>query len=205
MTDPSKRLIVVVLDRSGSMQSVKTDTEGGLRAFLDAQKEAPGETLVTLRQFDHKHDTVFENVPLGDVPAFELVPRGMTALHDAVGSTINAVGEHLASMDEGDRPGEVIVVILTDGQENASQEFTSNQVKQMITEQQDKWNWVFVFLGADQDAVAAGGRLGVRAETAMAYGSAHTSEAMTSAGRAVARGSRTGDYGFTDDERDASA
>lgn len=204
MTDQNKRLIVVVLDRSGSMQSVKTDTEGGLRAFLDAQKEAPGETLVTLRQFDTYHDTVFENVPLEEVPPFELVPRGGTALLDAVGSSIATVGEHLASLPEDDRPGEVVIVILTDGDENSSKDWILDQVKASITRQETEYGWKFFFLGADQDAFAVAGGMGIGLHTSMSYGSAHTSEAMASAGEAVARGTRTGDYGFTEDERSRS-
>lgn len=204
VTDTSRRLVVVVLDRSGSMFDVKEDTEGGLRAFLEAQKEAPGLTLVTLRQFDTEHDTVFENVPLAEVPAFELRPRGGTALLDAVGSTIAAVGEQLAGLEEADRPGEVVVVILTDGHENSSAEWTLDQVKASITRQQDERGWQFFFLGADQDAFAAGGRMGISRDTSLSYGGEHTSEALHSAGRAAARGSRTGDYGFTQDERTRS-
>jgi hypothetical protein len=204
MTDQNKRLIVIVLDRSGSMQTVKEDTEGGLRAFLDTQKEAPGDTLVTLRQFDHHHDTVYENMPLEAVPAYELIPRGMTALRDAVGSTVAEIGQHLESLPENDRPGEVVVVILTDGHDTASKEYTGEQVSQMINHQRERYGWEFLFLGADQDAIAAGGRMGIRAETSLAYGSAHTSVAMASAGKAVARGRRTGHYGFTEDERTRS-
>ncbi|NED52566.1 VWA domain-containing protein, partial [Micromonospora aurantiaca] len=75
---------------------------------LDTQKEAPGRTLVTLRQFDNEHETVFERVPLADVPGFKLIPRGMTALLDAIGSTIAAVNEYVDGLDEADRPGEVV-------------------------------------------------------------------------------------------------
>lgn len=201
MTDTRRRLIVIVIDRSGSMQTVKSDTEGGLRAFLAEQENVPGETLVTLRQFDTVHDTVFENVPLADVPPFELKPRGATALLDAVGSTIATVAEQIDDMDAADRPGEVVVVILTDGHENSSKEYRLDQVKKLITRQQEDRGWLFFFLGANQDAFAAAGGMGIGAGMSLSYSSANTQDSMTSAGAAVARGSRTGDYTFTAEER----
>ncbi|MCX4750967.1 VWA domain-containing protein [Kitasatospora sp. NBC_01287] len=205
MTNPDRRHIAIVLDRSGSMQTVKTDTEGGLRAFLAAQADAPGDTTVSLYQFDTSYDTVYENAPLADVPHFTLVPRGGTALLDAVGRTITTVGAQLAALPAGDRPGEVIVVILTDGEENSSREFNLHHVKRLITEQQGTYGWQFVFLGADQDAFAAAGGMGIRADTTLSYSGEHTHRSMTNAGRMVARGTQTGLYGFTQDERDETS
>lgn len=204
MTDPNARHIAVILDRSGSMQSVKTDTEGGLAAFLEAQHEAPGETTVSLYQFDDKYEAVYENKPLADVPPFMLRPRGATALLDAVGRTINTLGEQLAAMDEDARPGEVIVVILTDGHENASREYTKTAVKKLITQQQDAYGWKFVFLGADQDAFAAGASMGIARATTLSYSGTRTGASLTNAGRMVARGTASGLYAFSDDERDDS-
>lgn len=195
------RLVTIVLDRSGSMMATRTDAEGGLRAFLDTQKEAPGRTLVTLRQFDNLHETVFERVPLADVPAFKLVPRGMTALLDAIGSTIASVNEYVDGLPEEDRPAEVVFVIVTDGHENCSKEWTLDQVKQAITAEQDKGRAV-LFLAADQDAITAGTSMGVAANSSLSYGGTRTKAAMTSAGHMVTRGSKSGSYAFTDDERD---
>lgn len=205
MTNPDLRHIAIILDRSGSMITVKDDTEGGLRAFLETQHEAPGQTTVSLYQFDDKYEAVYERTPLADIPAFTLRPRGATALLDAVGRTITTLGEHLADTQEADRPGEVIVVILTDGHENASAEYTKTAVKNLITRQQDSYGWKFVFLGADQDAFAAAGGIGIRADSTLSYTSANTRASMTSAGHMVARGTKTGLYAFTDDERDDSA
>lgn len=202
MTNPDLRHIAIVLDRSGSMQSVKSDTEGGLRAFLAAQSDAPGETTVSLYQFDTEYEPVYENKPLAEVPDYVLVPRGGTALLDAVGRTISGVGAQLAAQPEGDRPAEVIVVILTDGEENQSREFGLAAVKKMITEQQDTYGWKFVFLGADQDAFAAAGGMGIARGTTLSYTSVNTTDSMTSAGRMVARGTVSGLYAFTDAERD---
>lgn len=205
MTNPNRRLIAIVLDRSGSMQSVKTDTEGGLKAFLAEQADAPGDTTVSLYQFDTEYEPVYENKALADVPDFTLAPRGGTALLDAVGRTITAVGAQLAAEPEGERPAEVVVVILTDGEENSSREFTGTTVKKMINEQQDVYGWKFVFLGADQDAFAAAGGMGIRAATTLSYASAHTTDSMSAAGRMVARGTASGLYAFTDDERDQTS
>lgn len=205
MPNPNSRFVVVILDRSGSMQSVKADTEGGLAAFLETQHEAPGNTTVSLYQFDNAYDVVYENVPLADVPAFTLEPRGMTALLDAVGRTITTVREQLAGLPEADRPGEVVMVIVTDGEENASVEYSPEGVRGLITEQQDKHGWTFVFLGADQDAFAAAAEIGIRSATTLSYGSKRTQESLTNAGRMVSRGSRTGTYGFTKDERDETS
>lgn len=205
MTNPDLRHIAVILDRSGSMQDVKTDTEGGLTAFLEAQHDAPGQTTVSLYQFDDKYEAVYERTPLDQVPPFTLRPRGATALLDAIGRTITTLGEHLADTQEADRPGEVIVVILTDGHENASAEYTKSRVKTLIGEQQDTYGWKFVFLGADQDAFTAAGGIGIRAESTLSYSGTRTKASLTNAGRMVARGTRTGLHAFTDDERDETA
>jgi len=205
MPNPNRRLIAVVLDRSGSMHSVKADTEGGLRAFLAAQHEAPGETTVSLYQFDTHYEAVYENTPLAEVPAFELHPRGGTALLDAIGYTVGGVGEQLAAMDEDDRPGEVVLVILTDGQENSSREYTLARVKELLTAKQADDGWVVVFLGADQDAFTVGAGMGVAAGTTLSYSGRRTAETWTTSGEMVARGSKTGRYGFTDGERDATS
>jgi uncharacterized protein YegL len=205
MPNPARRHIAIVLDRSGSMITVRADTEGGLTAFLDAQTEAPGETTVSLYQFDDRYDAVYENRALADVPAYRLVPRGTTALFDAVGRTINTVGEQLAAKPDDERPGEVIVVILTDGHENDSREFTQAQVKSAITHQQDQYGWQFVFLGADQDAFEAGGGMGIRSDSTLSYSGEHTKQSMTNAGRMVARGTESGLYAFTEGERDETS
>jgi hypothetical protein len=205
MTNPDRRHIAIILDRSGSMQTVKTDTEGGLRAFLATQAEAPGDTTVSLYQFDDQYEAVYENKALADVPDFVLHPRNMTALLDAIGRTVNAVGAQLAAMYEPERPGEVVVVILTDGCENASHEFTLPMVKELIARQQDSYGWQFVFLGADQDAFAAAAGIGIRAGTTLSYASANTTDSMTKAGQMVARGTASGLYAFTDHERDQTS
>ena len=121
--------ITLVVDRSGSMQEIRSDAEGGVNAFVEKQAEEPGEALLTLVQFDTEYDFVHKGVPIDKVPKYELHPRGATALLDAVGRAINETGERLAKMAEPDRPGLVIVVIMTDGLENSSREFTKSKSK----------------------------------------------------------------------------
>ena len=158
--------IVIVLDRSGSMSSCKTDAEGGLNSFIEQQKKQPGRALFTLIQFDTEYEFVHRAKPIGEVPHCPLVPRGMTALLDAVGRGIAETGDRLSKMDEKDRPGLVVFVIITDGYENSSKEFTKERIKAMIQHQQDVYKWQFTFLGANQDAFAEAGGLGIKGAAA---------------------------------------
>jgi hypothetical protein len=153
--------ITLVVDRSGSMLSIREDAEGGINSFVSGQAKQPGQASFTLVQFDTEYEFVHRGVPISEVPAYQLVPRGSTALLDAVGRAINESGSRLAAMKEADRPGLVVFVVVTDGQENSSREFTKARIKEMIEHQQTHYNWQFTFLGANQDAFAEGGALGV--------------------------------------------
>ena len=123
MTRSDLTHLYFLLDRSGSMQSIKSDIEGGFAAFVDEQRKAPGECLANLSQFDDVYEVVYADRPLADVPPLDLQPRNMTALHDAMGRLITDAGAKLAAIPEDERPGTVIVAIMTDGLENASQEW----------------------------------------------------------------------------------
>lgn len=164
--------ITVVLDRSGSMASIAGDVIGGLNTFIRAQAQVEGEACFTLVQFDDKYEVVHAHVPVQDVPPLTdqtYVPRGSTALLDAIGRTIVATGARLAMMAEADRPQVVVFAVQTDGLENASHEFTRQQVFDMIRHQEANYAWQFVFLAADQDAIAEGGRMGFAAARALDY------------------------------------
>lgn len=167
-----KAAIVCVIDRSGSMASIAKEAIGGFNAFLEAQKNVPGEATLTYVQFDNKYEMVHDGVPLEQVPALDsktFVPRGMTALLDAVGRTIDDVGRRLAAQPEGERPDKVIVCILTDGQENASSDYSKGRVREMIEHQRSKYGWEFIFLGANQDAFAEGSALGIQRQDIQAF------------------------------------
>lgn len=172
MTNPDLTLIAVLLDRSGSMQSIKSDTEGGFAAYMEQQREVPKRIEVTLAQFDTDYELVYANRPLAQVPPLLLEPRGMTALYDAVGRLITDIGAELADRAEQDRPGTVIVVVLTDGHENSSREWSHAAVKSLITQQQDVWKWNFLFLGANMDAVAIGTEMGFSPKQSITYAAA---------------------------------
>jgi hypothetical protein len=124
----------------------------------------PGDALVTLVLFDDKYEVPYRNKPINEVPLLTdktFVPRGSTALLDAIGRTINHVGTILDSLVEDERPEHVIVVILTDGEENASHEFTNEQIKEMITHQTDVYNWQFIYIAANVDAFATAAQYGI--------------------------------------------
>lgn len=149
--------IVCVLDRSGSMASLTNDAIGGFNSFLDEQKKLPGDARLSLILFDHEYIVQADNAPIQQVEpltAQTYVPRGSTALLDAIGRAITNVGERLTKTSERDRPSKVIVVILTDGEENASHEYTKQRIADMIKHQQEQYNWRFVYLGVAVDAFA---------------------------------------------------
>lgn len=169
MTDSTKTLIAALLDRSGSMQGIADDMRGGFDAYIDAERGQPGTTQVTLAQFDDSYEVVYRNAPIATVPPLDLQPRGSTALLDAIGRFVTEVGAGLAALPEAERPGEVTVLVLTDGHENASVEWTKDAVKQLISQQESVYGWDFVFLGANMDAVDVGADLGFAAGKSLTY------------------------------------
>ena len=151
--------IVCILDRSGSMGMIMDDAIGGVNTFLEDQKEQDGDANITMVLFDNQVETVHNNVSVNDVPEVTkslYYPRNTTALNDAIGMTVTSVGERLAKTDESERPEKVIVAVLTDGMENASREYSNAQIQEMISHQEDKYNWQFIYLAANQDAFAVG-------------------------------------------------
>jgi uncharacterized protein YegL len=194
--------ITMILDRSGSMMSIKEDTEGGFNAFIEEQRGVPGEARVSLVQFDDEYEEVYSSVLVGSVPPVELQPRGSTALLDAVGKTVVATGERLAGMDEEDRPGHVVVVILTDGRENASREWSREKVSGLLQEQQERYAWTFVFLGSNQDAIKTGAGMGVPADYAVTYTGDAVAAAMNSTSHLVTNVRSGGEGGYTQQDRD---
>ena len=164
--------IAFVLDRSGSMNPITADAIGGFNTFLLAQQALSGQARLTLVLFDHEYLVAHNNVDIHAVPPLDnktYVPRGMTALLDAVGRTIDDMGVRLAGTPEEDRPAKVIVAILTDGQENASRDYTFAKVSAMIKHQQEKYSWEFIFLAANQDAIAAAGAISIQPKDAIAF------------------------------------
>jgi|GEM_PF-23342 len=164
--------IIFLLDRSGSMSGLESDAIGGYNSFLATQKIVEGKAQVTTVLFDDKYDLLHDGVDIENVKAItekEYFARGSTALLDAIGKTIINVGIRLSNTVESERPSKVIFVITTDGQENASREFSYKKIHEMISEQQDKYSWEFIFLGANIDAAKEAESLGIKASRASNY------------------------------------
>ncbi len=154
--------LILIVDRSGSMSTRQKDAEGGIKEFIRSQKEQPGECSFTLVEFDDQYNFVHKGKNIQEIKNdYKLVPRGSTALLDAVGNTLVQIGKRLSDMQECDRPGLVMVVIVTDGEENSSKEFTKNQIQEMIKHQQDVYSWQFTFLGASDSAFTEAGSMGI--------------------------------------------
>jgi len=180
--------ITLVVDRSGSMAARQSDAQGGINTFIKDQKKADGEAALTLVQFDTDYEVVMDGVPIEEVGKYQLMPRGATALLDAVGKAITVTQERIRAMAKTDRPGLVVFVIVTDGEENSSREWDRPRVKALIEKRTAK-GWQFVFLGASPEAFAEAGRMGVSVATAAVldaanYGVAYTA---TSANLSAAR------------------
>lgn len=178
MTRADLTHLYFLLDRSGSMQSIKSDTEGGFAAFIAEQRAAAGQCRVTLAQFDNAYEVVFSGVPVEEVPALDLQPRGSTALLDAMGRLVTSAGAELAAMQEDERPGTVIVAVMTDGHENASEEWTHPAIKALVEQQTTDYAWQFLYMGADQDAIEVGASLGVAADASVTYGRGRSQDVL---------------------------
>jgi uncharacterized protein YegL len=169
--------IAYILDRSGSMQPLAGDAIGGFNAFLSSQQAQPGRAHFTLVLFDHEYLVPVTHMDIAQVSPLDsqsYVPRGQTALLDAIGRTIDEVGQQLAATPEEQRPSKVIVAIFTDGLENASRRYTHAQISAMIRRQQEVYSWEFLFLAANQDAVASAAKLSIPAANAMNFAATPT-------------------------------
>lgn len=199
-----------IIDRSASMATTANDVIGGYNQLIDQQKAAPGEATVSLIQFDDQYEVNYVEIAVNNVPRLNTttyVPRGTTALYDAIGKTITALGQRLANLDEYQRPEKVVVTILTDGHENASREYTSEKIKEMLEHQRDVYKWEIIFIGANQDAVLTAKGLGISGSNSMTYAgnSLGTTAAFASVGANMTayRSNTKGTMAFEDKDREA--
>ena len=164
--------LVFILDRSGSMSGLESDTVGGFNSMIEKQKKHDGECYVSTVLFDNESEVLHDRVKLSDIPKMtdkDYTVRGCTALIDAIGGAIHHIGNiHKYARNE-DVPEHTMVVITTDGQENASHRYTSEQVKNMIERQKEKYGWEFLFIGANIDAVETAARYGISRDRAVNY------------------------------------
>jgi hypothetical protein len=237
MTDPNYTRIYALLDRSGSMGDIKRATEEGFDGYISAQKDVPGRCDVTLVQFDAPgafhwapnvfdfhiganidddwYKVIYRNKPIQQVPKLQLVPRGGTALHDALGRLITEAGQELAALPEDKRPGVVEVLVLTDGEENSSTHWHIESLRSLVGQQKKTYSWRFVFMGSNQDAVLTGTRLGFDSGTSLTYTGDNVVQAFASAATSsglyrsgIAKGvsveEATRSSYFTEDDREKS-
>lgn len=164
--------IVFLLDRSGSMSGLEADTIGGFNSLLEKQKKEPGEAILSAVLFDHECEVIYDRVSIGKAEPMteeQYFTRGSTALLDALGGAVHHIASAHRYAREEDRPGKTIFVITTDGMENSSCRWTYPEVRKMVEHEKEKYGWEFLFLGANMDAIAAAGRMGISADRAVRY------------------------------------
>jgi hypothetical protein len=185
------------------MAGIATDMDGAIKHLLYEQEKEPGYVLVDIVTFDTHIEFPYTDSRPDDVKGPIITPRGMTALNDAIGSTVVALGEKFAAKKEEDRPHQVIVVIVTDGMENSSREYTLPRVRELVLQQQEQWGWTFMYLAANVDAFATGSAYGFGTAQTIAYDATRegTQNVVATASASMTR-TRSGlDGAFTDDER----
>ena len=164
--------LVFILDRSGSMNGLENDTIGGYNSLLEKQKKGSGEVVITTVLFDDQYELLHDRINLRGIKPItdkEYYVRGMTALLDAVGKTIRKIDNVQKHTAEYERAENVMFIITTDGMENASREFSYEEVKKMIEHKKKKYGWEFIFLGANIDAAATAEQFGISKERSVNY------------------------------------
>lgn len=164
--------LVFILDKSGSMSGLESDTIGGYNSMLAKQKQVEGECVVTTVLFDHGYELLHDRIDIKAVQAItedDYQVGGSTALLDAMGRTINKIATAQKNTSEEYRAEMVMCVIITDGEENSSREFSLEKVKQLVEQHKEKANWEFVFLGANMDAIQTAGYFGISADRAQSF------------------------------------
>jgi len=161
--------LVFILDRSGSMSGIAHKMEKAMKEIIQTQKDRDGDVLVTYVRFDYEYEEVFSEKSIKDIDGFSLDARGSTALHDAIGKTLNTFERKFNQKDEKDQPERVLFIIVTDGGENSSKEFSGPQVSEMIKKAERDNDWGFTYIGANQDAILTGGSIGVSRGNSLNY------------------------------------
>jgi hypothetical protein len=174
MTDPDYRHYIIIFDRSLSMQEIMHGMQSGFDEFIADQSGLPGRATGSLWQFNHKVERLYAFQELKSLAGYQLVPRGNTALYDAIGQAVIQEGADLASLPEELRPRFVTVTIVSDGQENSSIEYSlanggGPRIAAMLKHQQDTYSWQVVYMGTNQDAFAEGSKIAVGSNSTLSY------------------------------------
>ena len=200
--------IIVVLDRSGSMQSIKNETISGFNSFVNEQRKLDYHSSLTLVQFDDRYQIDYESVDIKKVQELNtdtFVPRGLTALLDAIGKTIKTTRDRYGKLVKNDLPDKTIFVIITDGQENNSTKYNRKRIFKKIRKMEKEHNWEFVFLGANQDAISEANNYGINAKRAMTYAAdkVGTTDMFFSLSANIEESLENGgEFEFTNEQRD---
>ncbi len=195
--------ILLILDRSGSMSAIAQATVEGINSFLAEQKNSTADVSIRFVQFDDVYEEVYDgkldkaplmtlSAPVGENQK-QFVPRGWTALLDAIGTSISDIGKRLSDLPEEERPAKVAVVIMTDGMENKSKKYNRDQIANLIQQQRDVYKWEFQYLGANQDAIGEAAKYNIPAVNAVTF--VASPAATTNVMRAVSR--NVSNYGVT--------
>lgn len=209
MTDANYVHYLIIMDRSGSMIDIKEDMEGGFRQYVKDQLVGLPSSMratLTLHQFDTLHERKYSFMPLDEVPDYELVPRGGTALYDAVGMAVTREGEVIEAMPAELRPERVICVIVTDGKNNSSHEWNKSQISALLARQSD---WGITYLGANQDAFEEGDSMGVTRGSTLSYAATSTGTRAAWSGLSTNSvgfaGGQSANLDYTEEQRDEAA
>ncbi len=163
---------VFILDRSGSMAGLESDTINGFNGLLNKQRNEEGEALITTVLFDHEYELLHDRINVKSIQNItdkEYYVRGSTALLDAIGLTIDKIGNVQKMTKVEERADKVLFVITTDGMENSSRKYNYSKIKHMIENQKRKYNWEFIFMGANMDAIEMANRFGIDSNRAVNY------------------------------------
>ena len=164
--------VVFILDKSGSMSGLESDTIGGFNSLIEKQKKEEGEALISVVLFNDQSNVIYDRVPIAKVEPMndsQYFVGGCTALLDALGKTIKHINKVQKALPEGECPDRTMFIITTDGQENSSHEYSYEKIKKMIEKKRDKKKWEFLFLAANMDAISAAANMGIAADRAVRY------------------------------------
>ena len=188
--------LVFIIDRSGSMSGLEDDTTGGFNAMLREQQDVEGEAVVTTVLFDDRYELLHDRINIQAVAPLtrkDYTVRGSTALLDAIGRTIRKIRKVQRAAREDFRAEKVLFIIITDGQENASRHYTADMIRERIEHQKQKYGWEFIFFGANMDAIAEAGKIGIAADRARNYSAdAYGTQSAYTAMSALSSAFRTG-------------